>query len=502
MTIEPPRPTGLPNTSATAGPATQASAVREAPAGLRAAVSGTIITAVSAGRDAQGHLMLRTANGMLTLATQTNPPIGSTVTLQLRPAGAQMQAYILSVRPAQAGTPQTAGQPAAPASPAFARSAGPPALPGQTTAPASGSGDRLSSGTPLRASLAATPASAPTVDGNGTSLPRLRAGDTLDVRLLRVQAPDGPASGSASRVSGGDGIARPMIVSGRVVAPDGGGGVLLRTPLGTLRLPLATPPPAGTLMTLEVARPNRSPATAGAPGAPLAAPALSRAWPALQDAMAAVQRPGVPAAHVDLPQLLSAPGNPIAQAVPRAGPTLGAGLLFLMSAFKGGDIGRWLGAEPLRTLERAGRGDLAGRLKADFGQLSRLAQDAGGDWRLFALPVIGDGDVQQIRFFLRKHDGDDATAPPDRRPPGRFVVELTLSELGELQLDGLARPERLDAVLRSRTPLPAGIEREVTRIFDEQVAAHGLYGDLRFEASGSWHFIEIDATDEHTGLRA
>jgi hypothetical protein len=486
----------MPNGSATTGPASQITSVRQAPAGLRAATSGTIITATVAGRDGQGHLMLRTANGMLTLATQTNPPIGSSVTVQLRPAGAQMQAYILSIRPADGGA-------ASPASAASLRAPDPAALAGRTpVAPHGAGGDKLTSGRPLGATLATPPASAPTVDGNGTHLPRLATGDRLEVRLLRVQPPESAASAAASRVAGGDGIVRPMVVSGRVLAPDGGGGVLVRTPLGTLRLPLATPPPAGTLMTLEVSLPARSGAPAPA-GAPLAAPALTRAWPALAEAMAAVQRPGVAASQIDLAQVLTAAGNPLAQAVPRAGPTLGAGLLFLMTALKGGDVGRWLGAEPLRTLERASRGDLAGRLKADFGQLSRLAQDAGGDWRLFVLPVIGDGDVRQIRFFLRKHDGEDDQQPPDARPPGRFVVELTLSTLGELQLDGLTRPQRLDAVLRSRAPLPEAVAREVTRIFDDQSAADGLYGELRFEAGEAWHFLDIPgAEDAHTGLDA
>ena len=483
----------MPNGSATTGPANQVSSVRQAPAGLRAATSGTIITATAAGRDGQGHLMLRTANGMLTLATQTNPPVGSSVTVQLRPAGAQMQAYILSVRAPDGGAAQPPAT--APRAPDSAT------LPGRVpAAPSSGGGDQLSSGTPLRATLVASPSSAPTVDGNGTSLPRLATGDPLEVRLLRVQPPESSAPAAASRVAGGDGIARPMVVSGRVLPPDSGGGVLLRTPLGTLRLPLATPPPTGTLMTLEGTLPARPGAALGG-GTRLAGPALTRAWPALTEAMAAVQRPGVPAAQVDLAQALTAAGNPLAQAIPRAGPTLGAGLLFLMTALKGGDLGRWLGAEPLRTLERAGRGDLAGRLKADFGQLSRLAQDAGGDWRLFALPVIGDGDVRPIRFFLRRHDGDDERSPPERRPPGRFVVELTLSHLGDLQLDGLTRPQRLDAVLRSRAPLPEDIAREINRIFDAQSAAHGLYGELRFEASSNWQFIEI-ADAEHTGLDA
>jgi hypothetical protein len=83
------------------------------------------------------------------------------------------------------------------------------------------------------------------------------------------------------------------------------------------------------------------------------------------------------------------------------------------------------------------------------------------------------------------------------------VVELTLSTLGELQLDGLTRPQRLDAVLRSRTPLPEAVAREVTRIFEAQSAADGLYGELRFEAGEAWHFLDIPgAEDAHTGLDA
>jgi hypothetical protein len=187
--------------------------------------------------------------------------------------------------------------------------------------------------------------------------------------------------------------------------------------------------------------------------------------------------------------------------VPRAGPTLGAGLLFVMTALKGGEIGRWLGQEPLRALERAGRGDLAARLKAEFGQLSRLTQDAGGDWRLFTLPVIGDGDVRPVRFFLRQHDDEDPRASPDGRSPGRFVVELTLSRLGDLQLDGLTRGPRLDAVLRSRVPLPPEVARDVGRLFDDQLAAGGFDGELRFDAGEAWQFIPV-AGSEHSGLSA
>jgi hypothetical protein len=458
---------------------------------------GTILTATAAGRDAQGHLMLRTANGMLTLATNAQPPAGAQVTLQLRPAGAQMQAYILAIRnPDGSHAPRQA-------SPRGAGTVVPPAPAGAHAPAQAGAGDRLSHGAPLRVTVHAGPQAAPTVAGNGAALPRLAPGDAVDVRMLRVQPPEGAGQPAAGRIAGGDGVARPLVVTGRVLPGDGGAGVLVRTPLGTLRLPLPTAPPPGTQLTLDLTLPARpgAPAAAGLP--PLAAPALTRAWPALQTALQAVQRPGVPAGEVPLEAALAGQGNPIAQAVPRPGPALGAGLLFLMTALKGGDLTRWLGGEPLRTLERAGRGDLAGRLKADFGQLSRLAQDAGGDWRLFALPVAGDGDVRPVRFFLRRHPDDDAHAAPDARPPGRFVVELTLSALGDLQLDGLTRGPRLDAVLRTRTPLPEPLRTAITEIFDRTLDSADGYGELRFEPGEAWHFLEIaGAEDAHTGLRA
>jgi hypothetical protein len=496
VSVEPPRPTAPPAAGG-ASPPTQPVAVREAPSGLRDVAPGPLLSATVVGRNGQGHLMLRTPNGMLALATAANPPAGSTVTLQLRPAGAQMQAYILNVRPPDAGP---AFQPAA-------RPAGAPAAPlagdGHTAPPVT---DHLSRGAPLRVVVHAGPAGAPPAAANGAALPRLVPGDAVNVQLLRVQPPDAQPGQPAGRLGGGDGIARPIQAVGRVLPDDGAGGTLLRTPLGTLRLPLSTPPAPGTQITLKLTLPVRPGAPAAADAGPkLAAPTLTRAWPALQDALATVQRPGRVPDEAARTAALTSPGNPVAQALPRPGPALGSGLLFLMAALKGGDISRWLGGEPLRALERAARGDLVGRLRGDFQQLSRLAQDAGGDWRLFALPVIGDGDVRPVRLYLRRHDGDEdaARAGAEEPPPGRVLVELTLSRLGELQLDGLARRRRLDAILRSRAPLPDELRREIARVFHETLAAAGGTGDLRFEADAAWSFLDFPEGEEmHTGFSA
>ena len=358
-----PRPAAPLPGQGTAAPSAAPAAVREAPAGLRAAQPGTILEATVLGRDSAGHLMLRTDRGLLVLAIKTNPPTGARVTLQLRPAGAQMQAYILSVR-----------------------------------APADG--------------------------------------------------------------------ARP---AGTPIVPT-------------------TPTPLDT-----------APAAAATPTQPVAAkPVLTRDWPALQAALQALERPG--GDDADKPLAVSN-GNPLGQAVPRPGPALANGLLFLMVALKGGKIGRWLDGEPLRALERGGRSDLVRGLRSDFQQLARLAQDAGDDWRLFALPVLADGAAHPVRLFLRRHD-EDADPTADAAAPARFVVELTLSQLGDLQLDGLARPDWVETILRSRAPLPAALEAHLNGAFTDTLAASGAAGRLTFHAADDWHFLPVPNADEHTGLTA
>ena len=53
----------------------------------------------------------------------------------------------------------------------------------------------------------------------------------------------------------------------------------------------------------------------------------------------------------------------------------------------------------------------------------------------------------------------------------RFVVELELSRLGPLQLDGLVRQSRFDLIVRTTSPLAAEMRRDILGIFDDSIAA-------------------------------
>ena len=167
-------------------------------------------------------------------------------------------------------------------------------------------------------------------------------------------------------------------------------------------------------------------------------------------------------------------------------------MLFFLQALSGGDLRGWLGGQAVQALESAGRGDLVSRLNQDFAQLARLSEPAGGDWRLYAIPLVDGSHVQQLRLFLRRRNPRSAYDDGKADAATRFVLEVALARVGDLQLDGLVREQRFDLVLRSRRPLSSEMRGGVTAIFNDANSAAGQHGQISFQASGDWTFLALD----------
>ena len=106
---------GIAPTSLTQG-APVSALLAQLPSTLSDLALGAFLTGTVLDRGANGLTLLQTSNGVLGLKTTVPLPLGSTVTLQIQTAGAQLQAIVLSI------TPQAQG-----ASPAPAQSGGAPA---------------------------------------------------------------------------------------------------------------------------------------------------------------------------------------------------------------------------------------------------------------------------------------------------------------------------------------------------------------------------------------
>jgi hypothetical protein len=257
---------------------------------------------------------------------------------------------------------------------------------------------------------------------------------------------------------------------------------VLLTPAGTITLATAIHLPRGAELVLEVrSEPLLAEPTAGPPPPPHPlALVQARAWPALAEAYQALQSIDPAAAQ----QMAAA-------ILPQANSRLTADMLFFLSALRGGDIGGWLGEENARVLRRE-RPDLLGRLGADFRQIATMARDpAAGDWRIALIPFFTGAELDQIRLYLRPYGGgeDENDAPPTGV---RFIIDVDLTRLGRLQLDGLVRDDRkrVDLIVRSDQPLPAAMQNDIRAIFEDANALTGVVGGLAFQAAPA-NFVDV-----------
>ncbi|MEA1650509.1 hypothetical protein UAJ10_16005 [Nitrospirillum sp. BR 11164] len=270
-------------------------------------------------------------------------------------------------------------------------------------------------------------------------------------------------------------LARPGVLPplpGTVVALTRTGQPVVETPRGTFLLQARADLPVGTKVQL-------APATAAAPEPdavpPPIDPARGRDWPALREALAVIAASDPALAH----QLINS-------VLPRPTPQLTKTLVVFLAALRGGDASGWLGSEAMSTLSKAGRGRLSARLSDDFNSIATQAAEPNKDgWRTFAVP-FGD-EVGRLQVHVRAINDEEGGEEEGgargvrNRPLRRFLIDLHLSQLGPMQLDGLIWTGRFDLMIRTRQLLPTSLTRELHGIYSNSLAAVGYSGGLAFQ---------------------
>lgn len=270
-----------------------------------------------------------------------------------------------------------------------------------------------------------------------------------------------------------------------VTAHPPGGQAVVQTAIGTLAVPTHADLASGTRLTLEVIGKPVPPPPAATTAPVPSSPALgAQGWPVLSQALDVLAQSNQPQA---LEQLL--------RALPQADTRLAASMAAFASGLRGGPDGRSpLPDSAVRGLDKAGRKDLAARL---LGDLEDLRQEtgrplAGGEWRVHTMPFLNGGAIEPVRLFVRRTPDDEAATGSggrgDRNNDHRFVLDLNLSRLGRVQLDGLVRREEklFDLIIRTGEPLDTETRRDILGIFTNASELVGTKGTVSFQSGGRW----------------
>ncbi len=321
----------------------------------------------------------------------------------------------------------------------------------------------------------------------------LPAGSAFAVRVLSVQ----PSAGAAPPTPTGQPLSLAMTLSGVTTGASGAGGVhqsIVQTPVGSIAIATATPLPTGSAIELEVIqlpRPDVTPQDRALTLRLGQVIAESRQWLALEE----TTRTLLDMQPATAQQLLSG-------VLPRADASLTANLLFFLFALRGGDVKQWMGDAPSRALEKL-KPALLGRLRDDFSGLSRLADEPpSSEGRMLPIPFLNGLDIEQLRLLIRRREEDEEDENDPRAGPGiRFVVDVNLSRLGRMQLDGFVQDgtKRFDLIVRSDIRLPDPVQNGIRAIFEDAIETTGVTGGLAFQAAPA-NFVGTDTSAPDDGL--
>lgn len=276
--------------------------------------------------------------------------------------------------------------------------------------------------------------------------------------------------------------------------------LLLKTPIGIIELDKTSPLPSGSKVNLEIASIVTPQALQTASLLSLQAPIteLATRWNSLQNVFtlllgsnAAATEGNNPITSALLPSLLNA--NIFTQLFNQQRQLPSAQSLIVAinnfaAALKTGDIRSWLGRNASKWLEENGHGALLKKLEGEFLLLSRQYAGAqAGEWQALFYPLAAYGEIQQLRMFIKRDKPDKNKQERSKKSDDtRFIVEVDMSQMGELQIDGFVRRNtgekvQFDMIIRSLQPLTTEFQHEILAIYNRMGEATGYLGQLSFQ---------------------
>jgi hypothetical protein len=306
-------------------------------------------------------------------------------------------------------------------------------------------------------------------------------------------------------------------LSGTVIANAPNEEAIIRTPVGIIRLQSGTSLPVGSQITFEITdvytKPNQSLGGTNANTAPLFQ--LAQQWTSLQSLFSALSGTNIitdtqldsdKTTGLEFTQAANAFGNTQADDAPTTllnPQSITAGLLSYLMALRNNNSSAWLGKDTIKWLEDNGHEDILNNIESEFQTLSKSHNESlTQSWQALFFPLNVDGYIQQIRLFVKNDEQQQSKEEnaKQKKTDTRFIVELDLSKLGEIQLDGFIKKDQaktqFDMIIRSLTQLPNDVQRDISTIYNETGASAGYKGTLIFQSVKNF---PVNPMDEITG---
>lgn len=281
------------------------------------------------------------------------------------------------------------------------------------------------------------------------------------------------------------------VLKGVVFHPDDDRPVLIATKSGALALDTAVRLPHLTPVSVKVF----PPAVFDAPvleKTPL--PEFKNTWTVLTHALDTLRQTDESAFEA------------VKAVLPQTGGKLPALMLsYMNAAARGVSFSDFIGEANVAALAKTENGaTLLKRLEREFSTAAKKATDGKNAWKGWDIPLLSGSVVEPVSLYLQRPNTDEfRRAQTDRKQAGvRFAVDINLTRLGKIQLEGLAHRQtrRFDLILRHQNALPPDFDAAVRGIFTQTLTALNYTGTVKVDKTDDFIVFAPD-TDENDALK-
>lgn len=190
--------------------------------------------------------------------------------------------------------------------------------------------------------------------------------------------------------------------------------------------------------------------------------------------------------------------------LPQTGNKLPALMLsFMNAAAQGTPFAAWFGEANTAALKGMGeKGEtLLRRLEKEFSASPKKATDGQNSWKGWDIPLLSGSVVEPVSLFLQRPPEDMDRPVNQKMTTGngvRFVLDLNLSKLGKMQMEGLAhRRERIfELTIRHRDDLPSAFDAKVHFLFTETLSALNYAGTIQVKKTDDFIVFTPEETPD------
>jgi hypothetical protein len=94
--------------------------------------------------------------------------------------------------------------------------------------------------------------------------------------------------------------------------------------------------------------------------------------------------------------------------------------------------------------------------------------------------MLWQNEISKTLLHIRRETPEDSKDSPDKFGT-RFVMDLSLSRMGDVQIDGMLNGKRLDVILRTQMPISLSMQDAMKRAYADALDGTDIYGELGFQ---------------------